>query len=111
MEVSLAQIRMALDEFITEIFKGFQRSPTNIGNQIVAKLYIRNQFEKHGSFLANERGCISVQDIDEVVIPALQELDIIKIPAMRKEYTLSRNDLFALVEKIKAKAGEVVNAV
>jgi hypothetical protein len=94
-----------MDEYIDETFNGFSFNAVNVLNKIGAKLVFRN-FVKKFSNLISDNGMINIESIENIILPEIQKLGVIEIPAIGTKYTFNENDFIKLFAKMKGKANE-----
>ena len=94
--------KSAIMEYITEMFKGFEFSMSNVAGMVVAKMFVHNNFDKLLPIISQD-GYIDIDALEEIAVPEIERLGKIELPGIGTKYYLGPDDVKRLIAKLRQK--------
>lgn len=101
MEVRTEVFIQAINQFINDMFAKTELNLKNATNAIAVKMYVHNKLGNQLSILADEKGMIDVDFLEDITKEEMKKLGSIIIPAIGTSYKLNEVDVHNLFAKIR----------
>ena len=96
-------LKTALEDYIDEVFNGFNQDLANMINRVGAKMKLGQLVSDYGRTLADADGNINISELENYVMPEVRKLGIIEINGVGKRFSFNETDVTRLFSKIKEK--------
>ena len=102
MEVRTEVFVQAINQFINDMFTKTELNLKNATNAIAVKMYVHNKLGNQLSMLADEKGMIDVDFLEDITKEEMKKLGSIIIPAIGTTYKLNEQDVQNLFAKARS---------
>lgn len=104
MKVSSSVLHDSVNDFIDEMFMGFEMNIINALNKTGAKLYVDSNLHNMLKPFLDEDSSLDIDKVQEYLMPEIKKLKTVVIPAGPTRYKLDEADFQKLFAKIKQNA-------
>lgn len=104
MDIRVDQAKLAIMEYVDEVFSGLEFNVSNVGSMLLAKIMIENKFNSILPVLTNDKGMIPVDVLEKYGMEAMQKIGTIEIPKISGKLLFKQDDFIKLLSKMKSKA-------
>lgn len=104
MKIRTELLKTALEDYIDEVFNGFNQDLANMINRVGAKMKLGQMMTDYGRAIADAEGYINVSELENYVMPEVRKLGIIEINGVGKRFSFNESDVAKLFSKIKEKS-------
>lgn len=103
MKIRVELLKTALEDYIDEVFNGFNQDLANMINRVGAKMKLGQMVTEYGATLADAEGFINISELENYVMPEVRKLGIIEVNGVGKRFSFNESDVTRLFSRIKEK--------
>lgn len=103
MKIRVELLKTALEDYIDEVFNGFNQDLANMINRVGAKMKLGQMVTEYGTALADTEGFINISELENYVMPEVRKLGIIEVNGVGKRFSFNESDVTRLFSRIKEK--------
>lgn len=103
MKIRIELLKTALEDYIDEVFNGFNQDLANMINRVGAKMKLGQMVTEYGTAIADTEGFINIAELENYVMPEVRKLGIIEVNGVGKRFSFNESDVTRLFSKIKEK--------